>query len=367
MLRLRVVQAEYGDCFILEFGTRKRRRYGLIDGGPKGVYKNHLRAELQAISKSGGHLDLAVLSHIDDDHVKGLLDLMGELIAEEKQGSPPTITIDTLWHNTFSQMVGKDIQNRLTTLALSRNVPEDRLILPPRTEGITDRNIPEGDELTRDAASLGIPINNSFQPGQPICLDDDVKPAVFGRLQLLILGPTRANLDNLRKDWLAWLETQGTRDLEAPSDQTIPNLSSIMFLAKAGKKTILFTGDGRSDDLIEGLRRANLLDAQGKLHVNILKLPHHGSARNVSKDFFEIVTADCYVISANGRDSNPDLDTLKWIVEAAHDQGRQIEILVTNKTPSTDQIQSLYKPDDYGYRLTELAPDQNSLVIELSP
>jgi hypothetical protein len=366
MLRLRVVQADYGDCFILEFGTRKHPRYGLIDGGPRGVYKKHLRSELQSITKSGGHLDLTVLTHIDDDHVKGLLDLMGELITQEKQGGAQTITIDTLWHNTFSQTVGTDIQNRLMTMAVSRAIQEQSLILLAQPDEITARNVPQGDELTRDAVSLDIPINKSFKVDQPICVDNAVKAAVFGNLKVQILGPSRANLENLRKDWLAWLEKQGTRDLLAPSDQTIPNLSSIMFLVRAGKKTILFTGDGRSDDLLEGLRHANLLDLHGNLHVDILKVPHHGSARNVSKDFFKVVTADRYVISANGRDNNPDLDTLKWIVEAAHDQGRQIEIVCTNVTSSTTQIQALYKPNEYGYCLVELTPDENSLVIELA-
>ncbi len=361
MLRLRVVQAEYGDCFILEFGTRAHPRYALIDGGPSAVYKNHLRAELQSINKNGGHLDLTVLSHIDDDHVKGLLDLMDELINQEKQGLALTITIDTLWHNTFSQTVGTDIQNRLMAMIVDRSIPGQSIFETTQS----DRNLPEGDHLTRDAGVLGVPINRGFRQDQPICLDEAGKPAVFGNLRLQILGPTRANLENLRRDWLAWLQTQGTRDLLAPSDQTIPNLSSLMFLAKVRKKTILFTGDGRSDDLLEGLRQARLLDAHGSLHVDILKLPHHGSARNVSKAFFTQVTADRYVISANGRDNNPDLDTLKWIVEAARDQNRKIEIVVTNVTKSIRDLQDQCHPDEYGYQLVELLPDQNSLVIEL--
>jgi beta-lactamase superfamily II metal-dependent hydrolase len=361
MLRLRVVQAGYGDCFILEYGTRAHPRYALIDGGPSAIYRKHLRAELQSIDKTGGHLDLTVLSHIDDDHVKGLLDLMDELVKQAQRGLAQTIAIDTLWHNTFSQTVGPDIQNRFMAMMVERSIPEQSIFETSQT----DRNIPEGDHLTRDADLLGVPINRGFIQGQPICLDEAVKPAVFGNLRLQILGPTRKNLENLRRDWLAWLQKQGSRDLLAPSDQTIPNLSSLMFLVKVRKKTILFTGDGRSDDLLDGLRQAKLLDAHGCLHVDIFKVPHHGSTRNISKAFFTQVTADRYIISANGRDNNPDLDTLKWIVEAARDQKRKIEIVVTNVTKSTRDLLEQCNPVEFGYQMMELLPDKNSLVIEL--
>jgi hypothetical protein len=53
-----------------------------------------------------------------------------------------------------------------------------------------------------------------------------------------------------------------------------------------------------------------------KIHVDLLKLPHHGSNRNVRQGFFQRVSADHYVISANGRDGNPESETLEWIFAA---------------------------------------------------
>jgi hypothetical protein len=59
--------------------------------------------------------------------------------------------------------------------------------------------------------------------------------------------------------------------LTAMADNSIPNLSSIMLLAKADGKTILFTGDVRGDHLIQGLNQTGLLDTEGKIHVDVLK------------------------------------------------------------------------------------------------
>ena len=91
MLTLRIVQAKFGDCLIVEYGDKKKPKYMLIDGGPGGVYSGSLRDELVKIKKSGGQIDLMVLSHIDGDHIVGLLDLLEELkqnVADEEEGNP---------------------------------------------------------------------------------------------------------------------------------------------------------------------------------------------------------------------------------------------------------------------------------------
>jgi beta-lactamase superfamily II metal-dependent hydrolase len=129
---------------------------------------------------------------------------------------------------------------------------------------------------------------------------------------------------------------------------------------------MLLTGDGRSDHLISGLDDLGLLDATGSIHVNLLKLPHHGSDRNVTKDFFSKITADIYVVSANGKHGNPDLSTLIWIVETAKEQNRQIEIVATNRTDSTDGLLVNNPPADFGYTLTIMANNQDAFVVDLT-
>ena len=99
-------------------------------------------------------------------------------------------------------------------------------------------------------------------------------------------------------------------------DKSVPNLASIMFLAKIKNRKILFTGDGLGHDIVDMLSKNTMLDKNGKFYVDVLKVPHHGSDRNTSPEFFNTVTANYYIISANGRDDNPSLNTLKWIIES---------------------------------------------------
>jgi beta-lactamase superfamily II metal-dependent hydrolase len=52
------------------------------------------------------------------------------------------------------------------------------------------------------------------------------------------------------------------------------------------------------------------------MHLDILKVPHHGSDRNVDDSFFERVTADHYIISGDGEHGNPERETLEMIERA---------------------------------------------------
>ena len=83
----------------------------------------------------------------------------------------------------------------------------------------------------------------------------------------------------------------------------------------------------------------------------MLKVPHHGSDRNATRGFFRAVTADTYIVSANGHPDNPDLATLIWIVESNREQGRQSRIIFTNETVSVRKLREEYPPATYGYDL----------------
>jgi len=146
-------------------------------------------------------------------------------------------------------------------------------------------------------------------------------------------------------------------------DKSVPNLSSIMFLMECEGKTILFTGDGRGDFIIEGLQTAKLLDSKGKLHVDVFKVPHHGSVRNATEDFFDVVTADTYIISADGRHDNPDFETLAWIVQSAKKQKRKIKLICTNETDSSKKLLKKFPESEFGYELEYLPKEQTSMAL----
>jgi hypothetical protein len=114
------------------------------------------------------------------------------------------------------------------------------------------------------------------------------------------------------------------------------------------------------------LSERGLLDSEGKYHVDVMKVPHHGSERNASREFFDRVTADAYVISANGRDDNPSLATLKWIIESKRKKNKIVKIFLTNRTDKTDKILQKYDQKKFQYRFTFLKSGSHSLEISLN-
>jgi hypothetical protein len=387
MLNLRVVQAQHGDCFLLEYGTPAEPKYILVDGGPADVYQAHLKPVLEAIPARDRLLQRVILSHVDDDHIQGALDLMQELSTQRERRQRPTVAVQELWHNTFSTIVDlgleglgaerPDLLCGVLDLAPDLvHLGEGEAVRPPKSPAL--ESIDQGDELTDQAGSLTLPINHDFRPERLISAEGAPRPVPeFEGLNLYVLGPSGHNLGKLQVRWQRWLTKHlaaGPRALESDlreaepvpkPDESVFNLSSIMLLAETDGKRVLLTGDGLGKHLIQGLEGAGMLAPGEAFHVDVLKLPHHGSARNVSPGFFRRVTADQYVISANGRDGNPDLLTLKWLVEAAREQGRDIEIVITNWTRSICELMRARDPDEYGYRLVAMDPGDHSMVLRL--
>jgi hypothetical protein len=363
-MKLRVFQADKGDCLLLtgDDGTNV-----LVDGGMKESFTRHAAPTLEALGKEGGELDVVYVSHIDRDHVYGLLQLMEDLVAwrihdfQRDSGNeeypepdcrrPPPVK--EVWHNAFRELVRDndgEIEEMLATTAYVLEGSEDSEI---RETALVQRelasSVGDGIELSRRIGpdQLKVPLNKAF--GGKLGLRRTGDRAIRrGSLRFTVLGPTVADLSALRAEWNAWLEKNkaelarihariradadrlGTTEVDAlrngieiqatelglRSEVTAPNLASLMFLVEEGEKTVLLTGDGHQDDILKGLEAKGKLDGGGQLHVDVLKVQHHGSENNLDADFCKRVTADHYVFCANGEHANPDLRVLDLIFNA---------------------------------------------------
>jgi hypothetical protein len=79
---------------------------------------------------------------------------------------------------------------------------------------------------------------------------------------------------------------------------------------------MLLTGDARGDRILKGLEMLGLLKPRGTMHVDVLKVPHHGSANNLETGFFKRLAADHYVFSGNGEHGNPEREALEMLFKA---------------------------------------------------
>jgi beta-lactamase superfamily II metal-dependent hydrolase len=370
-MKLHVVQAEYGDCLILESVIGKNSTTVLVDGGPYQTFEKHLKPTLQKLPISG-KIDLVVLSHIDNDHIIGLLDLFEEIKEQREKGTKELVNISKLWHNSFNDLVQIDedantfLKNSF--LNLDFRSKEEQKKMESSITSIIMKGFQQGTDLTSLAKSLKIAINPEFD--KLVLVKNVPKIIKFKGIIFRILGPTEKNLKKLREVWKDWVnKNKLNQDLEFGLlqilDKSIPNLSSIMLLLESKNKKILFTGDGSGEDIIKVLSINAMLDKEGKFYVDVLKVPHHGSDRNASREFFNTVIADYYVISANGRDDNPSVSTLKWIIEIGSETKKIKKIVLTNNTPNIAKILKEYDQKKYKYECIFLGRKDNYLTINL--
>lgn len=362
----------------------------LADGGMKNSYTGFVSPALDQIRQQNGELDVVYVSHIDEDHIAGILQLVDDEIdwrkhlidkMDDPNAKPPKSLrpprIKEVWHNFFHAQLGDQtggVINRLVTnLKMFRfhdqlrgaddrfeHLPVRRTLFSANEEDeetlfgedyLLLRNLAtsyfQGFELfTRIGDNvLKIPINQPFN-GDLISVNAPVSSVQLGSMSIRFLGPSQNQIQSLREEWESW-EKENQKKIKdvvskAEADQenlglsttdalnetvralaielssssvSIPNLASIMLLVEEDSKTVLLTGDGDADDIINGLEHYFPDIRQKGIHVDVLKIQHHGSDHNFSDEFYDVVTADHYVFCGNGYKTNPELGVLDRLID----------------------------------------------------
>ncbi|MET1110041.1 MAG: MBL fold metallo-hydrolase [Allosphingosinicella sp.] len=326
---LEALPARYGDCLLLHYGDDAKPGLVLIDGGPGKVWEKSLEPRLSELAAARGpafRINLMMVSHIDDDHVVGLVAFTSAWKAEKQAGRPWPYPVREAWHNSFERISNaRDINAVTASVTASAGAASiDEVDL--KAAGLEDteerrdalkvlQSVAKGKALRDNLEALAVPTNTGFdgnlvRPGKGPSVPYKLGP----ELSLHIVAPLPDQLNALQKEFAKELKPDAA--LAAYTDGSVPNLSSIAAVVVYNGKKILLTGDARGDYLLQGLKQEGQLDAAGKLHLDVFKLPHHGSDRNIDKDFFRDVTADHYVASADGTYINPDRPTLEMLIES---------------------------------------------------
>jgi hypothetical protein len=366
-MKIRVFQSDKGDCLLI---TSSDGKHVLVDGGMSSSYDEHVAPALDKIRHAGETLDVVYVSHIDQDHISGILKMTDDLVAwkiydfqsangntqAKKPKTPRPPEFSRIWNNAFHDQIGKNagrIEDMLAARARALTlIPKE--FAKEAAEHYADlaQSRSEAVRLSRrlGARQLNVPLNPEFDHGL-MFVTDPPDPISVGSLQFTVIGPFQEDLKNLRDDWNEWLRTQDAQDQLArirrknEDDEdglrsselqkalgpllgqaavlgdrdkvTLPNLASLMFhLEEAGGGTMILTGDGAWQDIIAGLENSGKLPPGGGLHVNVLKVQHHGSENNWHHDFGKRITADHYVFCGNGAHKNPDLDVLDAVLDS---------------------------------------------------
>jgi hypothetical protein len=295
-----------------------------------------------------------------------VLELTAALREDEVAKRRLPFDILTLWHNSFDDIIAKAGPSAIAEIVNSANA-----VAKHGGDGAAIvASVGQGRQLRLDADALAINMNSGFE--DLIQFESRRKPLTISPgLTFTVLGPRKDELDALEKKWakeLPAIIAKGKQKGKPAAiaefvDKSVHNLSSVIVLAEAGKKRMLLTGDARGDFIMESLQEAKLLK-NGRIEVDILKVPHHGSHHNIAREFFEMVHARHYVFSANGKDGNPDPPTFDDLF-AARPKG-PYELWLTNNVAAAVKRIKAKKPAGVILHTRSDTPKDPSIKIELA-
>lgn len=335
MFRLRVFPAGDGDCLLLTYGEAPPYHHILVDGGRQAAYAV-LRPALVEIAEAGEVIELLILTHIDADHIEGLLAMAAD---PEMPLAPKQV-----WYNGFDQ---------LTAL-----------------EAMGAR---QADCYSELLANLRWPLNVETGGGA-VMIETITRPVDVAGLTLTLLSPDRAKLAALHQRWAAWRTTEAARvaarelkkidgleamgrspmpavlDVDALAEPTAidpepPNGSSIAFIAEWDGRRVLMGGDAHPDLLARSLAA---LSAE-PVPADLFKVPHHGSHGNCTRELVERLDCRRHVISTDGsRHGHPDPQAIARLLKYGPPGRKELHCnyRTARTTPwNDDALQALHNYD----------------------
>lgn len=315
MMKIKFLKAANGDSFLLSFNDGIENRNILVDGGVEETYYSNstglfgeLENEINLIRKRNEVIDLLVLTHIDNDHICGLLKWF-ELDVKAHE------LVKNVWFNS-----GKLIATYL-------NEPENEdLRVGLKIFSDTQTGVHEAIEFESYLLEKGIWKQKIIIQGQELeeC-----------SVKMQILSPDEAQLRKLlkeykrvtgdpaytarkEKDWNKsikdFIEEENKSDYKFEQDGSLKNGSSISFILTMSGKRFLFLADSHPKGIVTQLKALGCTKDK-PLEVDAIKVSHHGSKANTNKELLEIIKTENYIISTDSSgDNHPNKRTLARIL-----------------------------------------------------
>ena len=358
-MKIRAFHANDGDCLLIRGDDDT---VILADGGRSTAFTENIASRLTR-GKLRTDIDLVYVSHIDNDHLSGILDLVKTKIAwevhdfrgrrRERPALPRPAAIQQIWHNGFAELVDDrdgTIERALDLATRTLSLHEPAFDLFELYENLTTgvKDTLELNYRLRFGGMEDVLNRPSTRQDKLLVLSSANERHQVGEFEVAVLGPTVVELEALRVFWNDWLERNNldvpklreaaeeeSRMLGTSEERALlglllrqaetlgegsegvsePNVASLTLLVHDGRHKILLTGDARSEELLSGLRQQGFITDDRGLHVDVLKVQHHGAAGNVTEEFCKLVTADHYIFCANGSHSNPEKVVLDGLLD----------------------------------------------------
>lgn len=331
-----------GDCITLLLKNGDKEMHIMVDCG---LYKLEVNDYIK--NEFYNHIDYLIVTHIDNDHIKGLIEMLS---------SKPDLTINHIFYNCY-QRTSDDLQEWDERMVenmknVYHHLPVVIDMLEQKINAETSMSLAElilGNEKWKKVWRREYITDESSM----VDLGDDMGKFIF-------LSPTKKALDDLDKEYrtLFWetLYKQKKEDykkeetiyeslmrimeqednegfdeepvsskvlnektLKSYSDEKLGNLTpsneaSIAFIWEHEGHRILFMGDANPDQIVKKIGDV-YKDTPKPVLFDAIKISHHGSAHSTSKELISIADSERYFVTG-GASARPSYQALSRIIIA---------------------------------------------------
>ena len=355
-IKIKVFPALNGDSMLLDFNTK----LFLIDGGYVNTFNHYLKDELKMRSEEGKRISHLIVTHIDKDHISGIVRLL------EKNTNNEIINIDNIWHNSYRHIKDlpgnfslRDTNGKTDITALS-----EKSYVKEVNDGRHEVSAKQGSALSALILDGSYKWNNEFA-GEAVSTDNFDSIYIDNNTRIRILSPNNQKLSKLKRLWFKELYKKGYNITEDDSnyddafefliaqekekkniikkdissgpididelsnvknveDTSITNGSSISFVIEKDQKKLLFLADSHPSLILESLKK-QYSAKEFPIEFDIIKLSHHGSITNTSKELLEVIDSKNYIFSSDGsKFGHPNIETIARIVNRKSEYTRKL-------------------------------------------
>lgn len=311
---IKFLKAYNGDSILISFqDDTSVNRNILIDGGTPATYctsvkKGDLYFTIQDIKNKSEHIDLLILTHIDDDHIGGLK----KWFEKDKDAFD---LIKKVWFNSGKTIAKHFEADENEELIETLNIFDSNLTSVPQAivfEDYIERYNVWDKEIIKEgrvACQNGVKIE-LLAPNDELLrsLLKEYKKPKYNYV-------TKASECDWKTSIEEFINEEAKDKFKESSDNSPENGSSIAFILTIKEKRFLFLGDAYPSIVIESLKKLKC-SKENPLVFEFIKVSHHGSSNNTNKELLELIKTDNYIISTNSDVHNlPDKKTLARIID----------------------------------------------------
>lgn len=300
---IHILRAYHGDCLLIKTFDEKDSPFNiLIDGGPPNSFDFSLRKQLKGIKV----INLLILTHIDYDHIGGIIKFLNNSLFDE-------IQIDKYWINcknlidagVNSGKISYAHAKNLEELFIEKKVPLEKFenfvttdFIPKLVNGIKITVLSPEPEIIEKLNSKWKDLNESHQEKlEGVKISGNVKSQI-----------TKGSLLDLSKE-----KFRPQNNI----DNDIINSSSIALIIEGRDFKFLSLADSRAEIIEKSLKKLLYNDGDNKLKVDYMQISHHGSKNNTSNELLDLVDCSNFIICTNGgsgRSKHPDREVIARIL-----------------------------------------------------